>query len=902
MNLRVSNLRFDYHDSGLGVASASPFLSWKLVPAAGPSDIPKDWLQASYEVEVKRASGIKNFPNIRGNTTTLVPWPDDPLVSREVVEVRVKSTGTDGISTEWSAWRKAEAALFNANDWKADFITAPKRTDEKHPDENGIRPLRFRKTFKLAGSLKGARLYITALGIYEAYLNGKRIGDECLAPGWTAYQSRVQYQVFDISHLLTPNALNFLCVEVGEGWYAGRLLWGRGISCLYGDRLAVLAQLHLPDGSHVVTDSTWECSQSAIVASSIYDGETYDLNLETDWLRESLANHETTLPRWHQVEVLPFPKARLVPSSCSPVRITQEIKPIDIFMDADGKTLVDFGQNLVGKVRISKLARPTGTRVTIRYAEVLEDGKLGTRPLRAAKATNSIIFGDRGRTLTNWTPHFTYHGFRYIEISGWNSEDALDPLSLDSLTALVMHTDMQRTGFFQCSNADVNQLHRNACWSMRGNFVSIPSDCPQRDERLGWTGDIQAFSPTASFLFNSAGMLRNWMRDLLVEQKDAGGIVPLVVPNAMRHGPWPSVPQAVWDDVVIILPWNLYRYYGDSEALREAYPGMQAYLSSIRRSPDGLWTEHGLWQLGDWLDPNAPPQEPGLARTDGVLVADAFLVHVTGLMAKIAAVLHEEADVIRYEADARRLRECFQDKYITPKGLVAGDSQTALALALVFGLHGEGAAQKKVAAARLGRLVRYAKFKVSTGFAGTPSILHALSDSGNIDLAYAMLLEKECPSWMYPISMNATTIWERWDSMLPDGTINPGQMTSFNHYALGSVCDWIHANVGGISPIDNGGGGWRNFLVKPWPCVGGGITSAKTELKSVNGDINCEWHVGDQGKTFHLAVDVPPNTSARVILPDGSERVVGSGTYTFYSILPSPSEPWPPKPLETEFR
>ncbi|PKS06087.1 hypothetical protein jhhlp_007921 [Lomentospora prolificans] len=896
-SLRASELRFDHHPSGLGVHGASPCLSWKLVSTAASGSIPKDWIQSSYEVEVKRGDGLKIF-RANESGTTLVPWPDKPLASRETALVRVRSTGIDGLSTAWSDWTRVEAALLARQDWLAEFITAPARTDTRHPDENGIRPVRFRKTFELDGPVDDAKLYITALGVYEAYLNGKRIGNECLAPGWTAYQVRIQYQVFDVSQLLIPGQPNVLCIEVAEGWYAGRLLWGDGVTCLYGDRLAALAQLHLPGGSCLLTDGSWECCLSPIVASGIYDGETYDLKLETDWLDSS--TERASAGHWKKVEVLQFPKAKLVAASCPPVRVTQEIKPVKIFQDPDGKTLVDFGQNLVGKLHISKISRPEPTRVKIRYAEVLEHGRLGTRPLRAAKATDTVIFGSSTKTLKDWTTHFTYHGFRYIEITGWGLHDTPESVLRDSLTALVMHTDMRRTGFFHCSNHDVNKLHENACWSMRGNFVSIPTDCPQRDERLGWTGDIQVFSPTASFLFDSAGMLSNWMRDVIEEQKDQGGIVPLVVPNAMRElSPWPAAPQAVWDDVIIILPWNLYRYFGDVHALRASYPGMRDYLKSIRRSPDDLWTED-LWQLGDWLDPNAPPHDPGLARTDGVLVADAFLVHVTDLMAEIAAVLGEATDAARYASDAARLRNRFQEKYISRKGLVVGDSQTALALALVFGLHGDYPAQKTTAADRLSRLVRSARFRVSTGFAGTPHILHALSETGNVDLAYRMLLERECPSWLYPITMGATTIWERWDSMLPDGTINPGEMTSFNHYALGSVCDWIHANVGGISPLK--GAGWRRFLVRPRPCVGGGITSAKTELRSVSGDIKCQWYTSGRGESFHLSLTVPPNTRALVVLPDGSEQTRGSGEYKFSCQMPSSTEAWPPKALATEFQ
>lgn len=887
--LQVSELRFEHHPTGLGVHVASPHVSWKLTPTT--ERIPRKWTQTSYEIEVKRPGGSKSFPGM-GNNTILVPWPDEPLASGESANVRVKSFGAS-CSTEWSAWARVEAGLLTRGDWTAKCITAPPRTDQKHANENGIRPVRFRKAFELSATLQRARVYITALGLYEAYLNGKRIGNECLAPGWTSYQARIQYQVFDIANLLVAGKLNVFSIEVGEGWYAGRLLWGDGISCFYGDKLGVLAQLDVFDSEEslqpnfrLTTDRSWECSQSAIVASGIYDGETYDLGLETDWVNSINSGS------WQNVDILDFPDVQLVASSCPPVRVTEEVKPIKVFKDPDGKTLADFGQNLVGKIRIPTLSRPDGTRLRIGYAEVLDHERLGTRPLRRAKATDTIIFDGSGKRLKDWAAHFTFHGFRYVEITGWSPDDASEPITEDSLTALVIHTDMRRTGFFECSNLDICQLYENICWSMRGNFVSIPLDCPQRDERLGWTGDIQVFSPTASFIFNSVGMLGNWLRDVLAEQKEDGGIVPLVAPNAMKYGPWPCLPQAVWDDVIIIVPWNLYRFFGDTQVLRETYPGMQDYLGTIKRGPDGLWTDK-IWQLGDWLDPNSPPQEPGLARTDGVLVADAFLVHVTKLMSKIATVLGLAEDAAKYAAEAANLKHRFQDKYITKAGLVVADSQTALALVLLFELHDEPA-QKKVATDRLGRLVRYSKFRVSTGFAGTPNILHALSESGNTHLAYAMLLEKECPSWLYPVSMGATTIWERWDSMLPDGTINPGQMTSFNHYALGSVADWLHANVGGISPVE---GGWKKFLVRPRP--GGEITSAKIKFLSGNGEIKCQWAI--EKDSFDLSLTVPPNTSAVVAIPDGSERTVGSGEYNFTCKMP-PSEPWPPKPLLTQFQ
>ncbi|KAI9172711.1 Alpha-L-rhamnosidase [Paramyrothecium foliicola] len=790
------------------------------------------------------------------------------FLSRESAKARVKSYGTSKnkkVNTDWSSWATVEAGLFDRGKWTAKVITASFQTGQKHPDARGTDQ-------PSSANFSPRLLHLCERGC------------------WTAYQGRIQYQVFDIAPLLRPDSHNVLSFEVAEGWYAGRILWGDGISCFYGSRIGVFAQLDILSGLdarsisspqfRLVTDETWECQASPIVGSDIYDGETYDMRLD--------ASHwHTADGNWAPVVAFDFPAAQLVASSSPPVRVTEIKKPVKVFTDPNGTALVDFGQNLVGKISIPHLSRPQGHRLRIRHAEVLEHGYLGTRPLRRAKQTDTVIFGDD--PLRDWSLHFIYHGFRYVELQGWPAEE----MTLDSLVALVMHNDLTRSGHFSCSNEDVNQLHRNVVWSMRGNFVSIPTDCPQRDERLGWTGDLQVFSPTASFLFDCGGMLVNWMRDLLIEQEASGGIAPLVVPNAMKHGPWPAVPQAVWDDIVILLPWTLYTWFGDAGVLAEAYAGMQAYLRTLQRSEDGLW-DPALWQLGDWLDPNAPPAEPGLATTDGVLVADAYLVRVTGLMVKIAKVLDRTEDEREYAAEAERLRDLLRDKYITKSGFIVADSQTSMALALLFGIV-EDQAQKKALADRLARLVRYSKFRVSTGFAGTPAILHALSEAGHVDLAYRMLLETGCPSWLYPVKMGATTIWERWDSMLEDGSINPGQMTSFNHYALGSVAEWIHANIGGVEPLLPG---WKNFRVRPRP--GGDITNAKLEFLCPHGQTKVSWEL-ESGKHFSLNISVPPNSTAVVQLPDGSEaQNFDVGEYSIQCRI-SRGKEWPPSPLLTQF-
>ncbi|CAG8239274.1 unnamed protein product [Penicillium salamii] len=873
----------EQHPTGFGVGVASPRLSWRFLTLSNTNV--QEWEQIAYEIETSRTKSPVETFRVDSAASVLVPWPGEPLSSRERARVRVRAFGkSSGIPqsepTDWSPWTEVECALLSRSDWACAPIASPISKAQEGP----IRPVRFRKAFHLDDKrVDHARLYITSLGVYRAFVNGHEVGDQCMAPGWTSYRHRLNYQIYDVAPLLNAKGPNVIAVEVAEGWYATRLGFKGGERYLYGDRLAALAQLEIQaaeDDSRfvVATDSTWTCSPSAIVRSEIYDGEMYDARDENlNWNTLSL---ETDTASWVPVDELPFPSAQLVAPDAPSVRVTDEIKPADILQSPSGKTILDFGQNLVGRIRIHALTKPSGARLTLKHAEVLEHGELGMRPLRFAKCTDEIIFA--GNELSNWSPQYTFHGFRYVQVDGWSDED---PPILESLTALVLHTDMTRTGWFECSHPMVNKLHENALWSMRGNFLSIPSDCPQRDERLGWTGDIQIFTPSASFLYNTAGMLGDWLKDVAAEQLlDRDGCVPpFVVPNVISEALWPHLPQAIWDDVVVLTPWELYSSYGDVDILRRQYPSMLAWIDrGIRRGPDGLW-DPTLWQLGDWLDPTAPPIEPGDARTNGTLVADTYLVHVTSTMVKICDVLGQESDATRFRDDARRLKAQFQQKYIAPSGLLVGDTQTALSLAIMFDLH-ETPEQLKAAGNRLVDLVRLAKFRVATGFAGTPIITHALTKTGHHQVAYRMLLEKNRPSWMYPITMGATTMWERWDSMLPDGSINPGEMTSFNHYALGSIINWLHSTIAGVTSVSPG---WKEIRIEPIP--GGTIDSAQVAYETAYGRLECQWRVLADEQRFEMELLIPANSTASVILPGDREQHtdqsrgvrVGSGRHRF---------------------
>ena len=875
----IKSLSFEQHSTGFGIGVSSPRISWRFTT----DESSQDWEQTAYDVEISRDCFLKRgIYHVKSSNSVLVPWPSQPLESRGISRVRVRAYGgPHSAPTEWSDWKTVECGLLQREDWKASAITS----SVKQP-EGPLRPIRFRKTFSLPSApVQRARLYITSLGVFQAYINGAPVGDHFMAPGWTSYHHRLNYEIFDVSSLLRHGEPNTLAVEVAEGWYATRLGFHGGRRFIYGDEIALIAQLEIQsengDQIIVASDSTWRSHQSAIISSEIYDGEIYNaFEEQSEW-----NSHTFTLePSWNPTREIEFPKAELVAPNAPPVRVTETVKPVQIITTPSHKKIADFGQNLVGRVRIPKLNVWRGDTVVLTHAEVLEDQELGTRPLRVAKCSDKII--SAGEEL-DWAPRFSFHGFRYVQVENWTPD-------MENIVVEVMHTDLTRTGWFNCSHPMINQLHQNATWSMRGNFLSIPTDCPQRDERLGWTGDIQVFAPSASFLYNTSGMLGDWLKDLSAEQlQNVNAIPPFVVPNVIPGEFWPTFPQAIWDDVTVLLPWTLYQNYGDVEILRKQYPSMTGWLDrGVQRGADRLWDD-SLFQLGDWLDPTAPPDQPGNARTDGTLVADAYLVHVTRVLAEISSILGESTDATRYNSENHRLRHRFQEKYVSPEGWLVGDTQTALALVLVFDLL-DDRKQAAAAGARLARLVRKSKFQVSTGFAGTPLIAHALTKSRYPQLAYRMLQEKNCPSWMYPIMMGATTIWERWDSMLPDGSINPGEMTSFNHYALGSIINWLHKTVAGVSPLEPG---WRHILIQPVP--GGTVTSAEAIYETPYGRLECRWEMKLRNE-FHLKVIVPPNSKARVILPSqsGEENAqwIGSGRYEFRKIFDSQAE-WPPKAL-----
>ena len=738
----------------------------------------------------------------------------------------------------------------------AGFVGAvtQRRNDEGDP------ALYFRREFAVDDGLVAARLFVTALGVVEPWVNGAKVGDAVLEPGWTSYAHRLLVREHDIAGMLSPGA-NVVGAIVGEGWAAGKL----GYESIarrnrYTDRLALFAVVELDYGDRVeriVGDDRWLVADGGVRANSIYDGETFDARLEpSGWAAPGFDD-----AGWTGVEPVEWDLSTLERATVPPIRRTEELAPVEIFTTDSGSTVVDFGQNIAGWVRL-QLEGPAGTEVTVRHAEVLVDGVPDYATLRVAEATDTFVLAGDG--VEEFEPRFTFHGFRYAELDGLPSE-----LDTNRIRATVVHSDMDRTGWFECSDERLNRLHQNVVWSMRGNFVGIPTDCPQRDERLGWTGDLNAFASTATFLYDVREVVESWLADLRHEQQERG-FVPYVVPDVQGHT---DQPAALWSDAAVSVPWQLYQRYGDVGVLERSYDSMVMFVRQVeaRLDPSGTWTKG--FQLGDWLDPDAPDHNPTRGKTDTDLVATAYFAKVCREMAATAEILGNEADERAFTVLAERVRHGFRATYTTTTGRVAQESATAYALAICFDLLDED--QLPTAGERLARVVRRNDHRISTGFAGTPLVAHALSRTGHLDAAYRLLLQTEMPSFLYPVLAGATTIWERWDSVRPDGTLNPSGMTSLNHYALGAIADWMHTVIGGLQPTSPGHATMR---IAPQP--GGGLTHARTALDTVHGRASVHWKVDDD--LVDVEVEVPEGCTATVVLPlhpEGEQVEVTGGRH-----------------------
>lgn len=847
--MRFVHPRCESQENPLGLDEPRPRLSWQLVSEE------RGARQSAFRVIV--ASSPENLAADRGDL-----WDSGRVESDESLHVEYrgrplpsrtrawwKARGWDGAKeSPWCDPAWWETGLLDRADWRAQWIAGPLANGPRTP---GPVPF-FRHEFVLDRPVASARLYATALGIYEFRLNGKPIGEDLFRPGWTDYRKRVQYQAYDVAALLRPGA-NALGALLGDGWYCGSVAcYGRHV---YGERAQLFAQLEVTfrDGTRkaIATDGTWKVGYGPILESDFMLGEAHDARSEFPGWDEP--GFDDAL--WQTAEVFEDTGIALVAQRGPSVRRILELHPVAPPIRREGypwpRWIYDLGQNMVGRVRL-KARGPRGTTITLRHAEMLEkDGSLHTANLRTARSTDHFTLRGEGEEV--FEPRFTFHGFRYVELTGVHGE----PHPGD-VTGIVLHSALEPTGAFECSDPLVNRLQHNIEWGQRGNFLEVPTDCPQRDERLGWTGDAQVFVRTAAFNFDVAGFFQKWMRDFADAQRADGGIPSVVpVPPAEWHEGGPA-----WSDAAVICPWTMYLCYGDRHLLEEAWPMMSSFVARLdATSRDGVRCEEdcGYWRgFGDWLARDGSGERGGGTPKD--LLGTAFFAHSANLLARIAGVLGKKDEAAHARALFEKARTAFQRRYVTPEGLVAAPTQTASVLALHFDLlrpeHRPGVVDALV------RDIEGRGVHLSTGFIGTPYLAHVLTAAGRIDVAWALLLQKTCPSWLYPVTQGATTIWERWDGWTHDGGFFPDPMNSFNHYAYGSIGEWLYAVVAGIAP-DAEHPGYRRILFAPR--LGGGLTHAKASLRSPLGTAESAWRI--EGDRFQIEVRVPPGATARVTLP-----------------------------------
>jgi alpha-L-rhamnosidase len=834
--VKVQYLLCENQTNPLGLDVQQPRFSWQLV-----SD-QRNVSQTAFEIIVSSGKGTAwKSGKIMSGQSVHIPYGGTTLQSGKKYTWEVRVWDNNGKPSPWSEPAFFQTALLNTSDWKAKWIEAGFAEDSIN------RPAQyFRKQFSLSKKITSATAYITAHGMYEAQLNGKRVGDAYLTPGWTSYNKRLQYQVYDVTNMLTSGS-NAIGIVTGNGWYRGFIAWS-GNKDSYGKKTGLLFQLDIiySDGTTatIVSDGSWKSSTGSIRYSEIYHGETIDAREEKAGWSTSGYNDAG----WSPAKVADYPIDNLLATYNEPVKKHETFKPLKIFTTPKGEKVIDFGQNLVGWV-IVKANGKAGDRITLRHAEVLDkNGNFYIDNLRAANATANYFLSGKGEEI--FEPHFTFYGFRYIKIDGVNE------IKPEDFTAVALYSDMKPTGTFTSSNPLINQLQHNIQWGQRGNFLDVPTDCPQRDERLGWTGDAQAFSRTASFNFGVNNFFAKWLRDIEADQQPSGS-VPFVIPNVLG----PNAGAATgWADVATIIPWNMYLAYGDKKILENQYNSMKAWVGYMEKSSkDYLWNTG--FHFGDWLFYRPFDDNDGRsAVTDKYMIAQCFYTNSVQIMINAAKVLGKNDDVTKYTELIKNLKEAYVKEYLTPNGRLVSGTQTAYVLALNFDMLPENLRGQAVE--KLVDNIKSYNNHLTTGFLGTPYLCHVLSRFGKTDVAFTLLMQETYPSWLYPVKMGATTIWERWNGIRPDSTFEPASMNSFNHYAYGAIGDWMYRVVAGLDTYDDAPG-YKHIKIQPH--IGGGLTNASASLQTYYGKASSGWKI--EGDKIIMDIEVPANTKATIHVP-----------------------------------
>lgn len=843
--LALKNLKCEYRYNPVGIDVKNPCFCWIL-----DSDR-RNVLQKAYRIQVseeKDFSGELAWDSgiVHTAQSIHVKYAGRELKSRHRYYYRVQVWDNHGEASDWSHDAFFETGLMGINEWNAEWIAPDINMDKT---QAGPSPF-LRTTFESAGKIKNARIYVTSLGLYELHLNGTRVGDAYFTPGWTSYNKVLQYQTYDITSQLREGG-NAVGAVLGEGWYCGNLAW-QDKRNIFGDEPALLLQLHIEyeDGSvkTVISDKSWKASTGPILKSEIYNGELYDANLEkTGW---NTVNYDDS--GWLGVKTLEHGRNMITAQINEPVRIIEEILPVKIIKTPMGETVIDFGQNMVGWVRF-RVSGSKGSRAVFRHAEVLDrDGNFHTDNLRHAKQTIEYVL--KGLGEETFEPHFTFQGFRYVKLDEFPCEP-----KLKDFTGIVLHTDMEPTGSFECSDRQVNQLQHNITWGQKGNFLDVPTDCPQRDERLGWTGDAQVFVRTAAFNMNVALFFRKWLNDLKADQSKEKG-VPFVIPLVLNDQDDNDYSSAAWGDAAVICPWTMYLCYGDAGILEAQYESMRDWVEYIRRQGDNEFLWNIGFHFGDWLAlDSGDGSYIGATAVD--FIATAFYAYSADILAKTASILGNVKDAEVYNALHENVIKAFRNEFVTPSGRLAVPTQTAHVLALMFDLLDPK--DTKRAAETLAGYLKETRYHLKTGFVGTPYLCHVLSRYGYNDIAYKLLLQTDYPSWLYPISKGATTIWEHWDGIKPDGSFWSAAMNSFNHYAYGAIGDWLYRVVAGLDTSE-AEPGYKHIVIKPQPCEG--LDFANASFNSMYGLIRSEWEI-ENGMLTVKAV-IPCNATAELFIQD----------------------------------